>query len=163
MRLHFATVPIHGGADAEEELNRFLASHRVVSVDRHLVTESGGSVWAVCVTWIDGARSDDPSRADAKKARVDYREILTEAQFAVFARLRELRKTIAERDGAPPYAVFTNEQIAEVVRRGVRSAAELAAIEGVGPARVEKHGSAFLDVLRASPTAPTAQPIDAPT
>ena len=32
MRLHFVTVPIHGSA--EGELNQFLATHRVIAVDR---------------------------------------------------------------------------------------------------------------------------------
>ena len=48
------------------------------------------------------------------------------------------------------YAVFSNEQLAEMVRRGVESAAALGAIEGVGPARVERYGAAVLERLRQS-------------
>jgi hypothetical protein len=49
MRLHFVTVPIHGSAEAEEELNQFLATHRVIAVDRQLVTDGQRSAWAICV------------------------------------------------------------------------------------------------------------------
>jgi superfamily II DNA helicase RecQ len=163
MRLHFVTVPIHGSAAAEEELNQFLADHRVLAVDRQLVADGQRSAWAVCVTYVDAAASPGGA-GGADKKRVDYREILPEAQFQLFARLRELRKQIAEREGVPPYALFTNDQLAEMVRRGVQSSADLARIDGVGPARLEKYGSAFLDVLRSAAPAvtPPAAPVALP-
>jgi len=102
----------------------------------------------------------DGAARDHRKERVDYRETLTPEQFAVYARLREARKRIAERDGVPPYAVFSNEQFAEVIRRGVRTAAELARVDGVGSARREKYGAEFLVILAAQPAAPAAS--DAP-
>ena len=152
MRFHFVTVPIHGSAVAEEELNQFLANHRAIAVDRQLVTDGPRSAWAICVTYADagaGAATDA-----SKKARVDYREILSDAEFQVFAKLRELRKKLSEHEGVPPYALFTNEQLADMVRRQVRSAADLARIDGVGPARLEKYGRAFLEILRAAPSMP---------
>jgi len=48
----------------------------------------------------------------------------------------------------PSYAVFTNEQLAEMVQRRVASAAALREISGVGEARIEKYGAAFLDILK---------------
>lgn len=152
MRLHFVTVPIHDSEAAEEELNRFLATHRVIAVERHLVVDGARSAWAVCVTWVEGARAEGDG---AKKGRVDYRERLNEAEFALFVRLRDARKKAAEQEGVPPYAVFTNEQLAEMVRRRPASATELAQVEGVGAARVEKYGALVLDILRA-PTGETA-------
>jgi len=103
MRLHFVTVPIHGSAEAEAELNQFLATHRVIAVDRQLVSDGPRSAWAICITYVEpgaGAGLD----AGGKKGRVDYREVLPEAEFQVFAKLRDLRKRLAEREGVPPYA-----------------------------------------------------------
>lgn len=143
MRLHFTTIPVFADGSAEEELNRFLAAHRVLSVDRQLVEAGSGSAWAVCVQY-----SEAEGTPAAKKAvRVDYREVLNEAEFAVYAQLRTLRKTLAEREGVPPYALFTNEHLAAMVQRQVQHATELGAIEGVGKARIEKYGAAFLEVL----------------
>jgi len=144
MRLYFATIPVFGGAEAAEELNRFLAGHRVVSVERELVQDGGASAWAVCVVYLDGESAAVPTR----RGRVDYREVLPEEEFAVFARLRALRKTLADRDGVPAYALFTNEQLVTMVRQRVSSPADLSAIAGVGPARVEKYGREFLEILR---------------
>jgi superfamily II DNA helicase RecQ len=153
MRLHFVTVPIHDGAAAENDLNQFLGSRRVVSVDRHLVPDGTRSAWAICVTYLDGGPSAGAggSADPSSKKRLDYREVLPPAEYLVFAKLRDLRKQLAERDGVPPYAVFTNEQLADMVRLRARSAAELARIEGIGPARIEKYSVSFLEILCAAP------------
>ena len=159
MRQHFVTVPLYDGAAAEEELNRFLASHRVIGIERHFVADGPRSVWALCVSWVvTPPREEGSTPAEGRKGRVDYRETLSAEDFAVFVKLRDTRNALAERDGVPPYAVFTNEQLAEVVRRKVTSTAGLAQIEGVGPARIEKYGAALLaalpPALPASPDAP---------
>jgi superfamily II DNA helicase RecQ len=57
--------------------------------------------------------------------------------------LRTLRKTLADQEGVPAYALFTKEQLADMVRRPVLSLEGLAGIDGVGQARVEKYGDAF--------------------
>ena len=64
---------------------------------------------------------------------------------------------IAEAEGVPVYAIFTNEQLAAMVQRKATTAAGLAAIEGVGQARLEKHGPRLLAILAVLPT-PSAQP-----
>ncbi|MCF1182035.1 HRDC domain-containing protein [Marichromatium gracile] len=58
-----------------------------------------------------------------------------------------MRKTLAEQAGVPVYAIFSNEQMAEMVTRRVETASALSEIAGVGEARVEKYGAAFLEVL----------------
>ncbi len=84
-----------------------------------------------------------------KRGKIDYREVLSEPDFALFAKLRAVRKTLADKDGVPAYALFTNEQLAEMVQRRVRTAGALREIEGVGEARVEKYGQDFLAILLA--------------
>jgi hypothetical protein len=96
-----------------EEMNRFLRGHRVLSVDRHF--ENG--VWYFCVCH----QSSEPVVPGQAGAKVDYRADLDTATFAMFSRLREARKLLAEKEGLPPYALFTNEQLAEVARRLPRS------------------------------------------
>jgi len=34
MRLHFLPIPVHSSTAAEAELNHFLATHRVLGIDR---------------------------------------------------------------------------------------------------------------------------------
>jgi superfamily II DNA helicase RecQ len=76
----------------------------------------------------------------------------------VFAKLRSLRKALAEKDGVPAYALFTNEQLASMVQRRVKSLKGLEQVPGVGAARVKKYGAQFLEILA---TQPDGQPAPA--
>lgn len=144
MRMRFFQIPLRDATEAAADFNRFLSSHRIVSVDRELVHDGENSAWAVCVSYVGTAeRLQTP-----KGGRVDYREILGGEEFAVFAKLRALRKALAEGQGIPVYAVFTNEQLAAMVTQRVHTPAAMAAIEGVGEARVKKYGDAILQVLK---------------
>jgi superfamily II DNA helicase RecQ len=58
---------------------------------------------------------------------------------------------VAEKEGVPVYVVFTNEQLAEMVKKKVSSKAALKEIEGVGEARVEKYGDAVLERMVFNP------------
>ena len=58
-------------------------------------------------------------------------------EFDVFSQLRQLRKEMAEAEAVPVYALFTNEQLAQMVQRRCRTKSELLGIEGVGEAKVE--------------------------
>jgi len=79
--------------------------------------------------------------------KVDYKETLPPEQFEVFARLRTLRKSLAEREGQPVFAIFTNAQLAEISQRGCRTLAEIKAIPGIGESRVAKYGAEVLAAL----------------
>jgi superfamily II DNA helicase RecQ len=48
----------------------------------------------------------------------------------------------------PPYALFTNEQLAEMVARRVTTLPALGEIPGIGKARLEKYGSLFVESLQ---------------
>ena len=145
MRFRFFTLPAFDPDAAQDALNAFCAQHRIVASDRHFVDRGGDSFWAVCITWVEGSAAAFP--VQGKRERVDYRDVLGEADFAAFSELRRLRKHLADREGVPAYAIFTNEQLAAMVQRRVATAAALGAIEGVGEARVDKFGEIFLTSL----------------
>jgi superfamily II DNA helicase RecQ len=71
-----------------------------------------------------------------------------------------LRKVLAEADGVPMYAVFSNAQLAEMVTRQATSLTALAEINGVGTAKLDKYGKHFIAVLKT--TLPTAEPSSTP-
>ena len=154
MKYRFFAIPVHASDAAQEELNRFCAKQRLVSVDKQFVQNAEQSYWAFCIGYLDG---QEGSKA-ATKGKIDYREVLNEQDFALFSRLRTLRKELADGEGIPIYAVFTNEQLAALVQRRVQSAAALREIAGVGEARVEKYGEAFLRLLREAFAAPSPTP-----
>jgi superfamily II DNA helicase RecQ len=132
-----------GDATALEEFNRFLRGHRVLTLDRQWT----GTSWCFCVSYQPGAgTAADTGR---KVEKIDYRQVLDAPTFALFSKLRDARKILAEKENLPPYAVFTNEQLAEVAKARCTTPAELGKIDGIGPARLEKYGAAVLAALNA--------------
>ncbi|MBN2873881.1 MAG: DNA helicase RecQ [Spirochaetales bacterium] len=65
----------------------------------------------------------------------------------LFMELRSLRKRLADQSGVPPYVVFPDRSLKEMALRRPRDAETLATIYGVGRAKLERYGEAFLDVL----------------
>ena len=61
------------GDEESQELNRFLSTNRVLLVERHFVSNSPRSAWAVCVSYL--GRGGRPGPEQGK--RVDYREVLS--------------------------------------------------------------------------------------
>ena len=151
MGLKFFHISSRSPDSIEAELNVFLARHRVVTVERRFVEDGADSFWAVCVDYLSGEAGSGtvhgaPGRSERK---VDYKEVLSPEQFVVFAKLRELRKIVAEREAVPVYAVFTNEQLAVMVQERVNNRVKLRRIDGVGEAKVDKYGGEFLGALSA--------------
>lgn len=145
MPYEFIQVPANGQGSAKEELNKLLRAGRIASVRKEFVAHGEDSFWAFCVEYLDGPLSAGKPGAGPK---VDYKEVLSPEDFAVFSKLRDLRKAIAEKEAIPAYSIFTNEQLAAMVTGKIDSLAGLGKIPGIGEARVGKYGAAFLAVLK---------------
>ena len=90
----------------------------------------------------------NPSTANAlqtRKEKIDYKEILDEQTFARFAHLREARKLIANDESIPAYAVFTNEELAQIAALEEITEGSIASIKGIGDKRTEKYGQRLID------------------
>jgi superfamily II DNA helicase RecQ len=148
MQLKMFSIPALDPGDAVEEMNVFLRTHRILSLDRRLVGADATAFWAVSVEYLERGAEGTGVNGARSKDKVDYKEVLNPADFAVFSKLRELRKAIAEKEAIPPYSVFTNEQLAAMVTGKVDSVAGLGRIDGVGTARIEKYGPRFLEALK---------------
>jgi superfamily II DNA helicase RecQ len=148
MPFEFIQVPANGQGGGKDALNRFLRGGRIASIRKEFVANGEDSFWAFCVEYVDGA-GVPPSGAEKPRLapKVDYREILSDSDFTMFVRLRNLRKEIAEKDAVPSYSIFNNEQLAAMVTGKVDSLASMQTIAGVGEARVSKYGEAFLNEL----------------
>lgn len=143
MKIRIFTIPIHSAGQQENELNSFLSGRRIISMEKRFVDAGPDSAWTFCVTW-----TEMTEKAPIQKGKVDYKQVLNEQEFTIYAVLRELRKKLAEQEGVPAYALFTNEQLAEMVRQRVSSKAQLNQIKGIGAARVDKYGERFLMLIK---------------
>jgi len=65
----------------------------------------------------------------------------------VFQRLKEWRRKRAHADGVPAYVVFHDRTLAEIADRKCKDWADLAAISGVGPAKLERYADEILEIV----------------
>jgi ATP-dependent DNA helicase RecQ len=73
---------------------------------------------------------------------------LSPGDRALLDALRAQRLALAHAAGVPPYVVAHDRTLAEIASEKPRSASELARLYGMGPARIARHGEAFLAVVR---------------
>jgi ATP-dependent DNA helicase RecQ len=66
----------------------------------------------------------------------------------LFEALRALRSRLAREAGVPAYCVFSDRTLRELAGRAPGSEQEMLAVPGVGPAKLERYGDAFLRLLR---------------
>ncbi|PRA61186.1 MULTISPECIES: DNA helicase RecQ [Pseudomonas] len=68
--------------------------------------------------------------------------------------LRALRRKLAEEHGVPPYVIFPDSTLLEMLRSQPASLSEMARVSGVGARKLERYGEAFLEVLGGAAEAP---------
>ena len=83
-----------------------------------------------------GVRAAAPSAAKSAKTALPQ----TPAVLA----LKEWRLTRAREEEVPAYVVFNDRTLAELVARSPQTLAELAAVPGIGPAKLERYGPELL-------------------
>lgn len=66
----------------------------------------------------------------------------------LFAKLRKLRKSIADENNVPPYVVFNDATLLELAEQQPTNASEMLMINGVGHRKLERFGQPFLSLIR---------------
>ena len=87
--------------------------------------------------------------AAAEVARPPARPSSVGRGGALFDRLKEWRRKRAKADGVPAYVVFHDRTLAEIAERKCKDWADLAAISGVGPAKLERYADEILAIVAA--------------
>jgi DNA helicase-2/ATP-dependent DNA helicase PcrA len=133
-RVEEGELPIRRG-DVDEERRLFYVG--LTRAKRHLL-----------VTW-DGKPSRFLAELGVRAAAppLPKRERPTLEQTPTVQALREWRLARARADEVPAYVVFNDRTLAELAAREPRTLAELAAVPGIGPAKLERYGRELLERL----------------
>jgi len=83
-------------------------------------------------------------KTTAKKTNAD---LMPEDQ-PLWHALRVRRKALAEENGVPPYVVFSDATLKEMVAKRPLSEEELLCVNGVGDKKLEKYGTIFLHIIQ---------------
>jgi ATP-dependent DNA helicase RecQ len=94
-------------------------------------------------------RDTRPAKAaKARTARAARAPFTEEADIHLWEALRARRRELAAAQGVPPYVVFHDATLAEMVARRPQTAGTLAEISGVGERKLAAYGTEFIEVIR---------------
>ena len=72
----------------------------------------------------------------------------TSSDNALFESLRTLRKRLADEAGMPPYIVFNDASLWDMVQRQPATFQEFSTIVGVGQAKLSRYGEQFVELIQ---------------
>lgn len=146
--VYFKISAIFPDAGADR-LNVFISTHAVTSVSEKFVDDGQNSFWSVRVAITENlAKNPVDNSKPSKRATVDYRDVLSPEVFAIYAKLRSLRNNMAEQQSMPAYAIFTNEQLAEMAKLEHPSKHAISEINGIGEKRLALYVDQFIAILQ---------------
>jgi len=94
-------------------------------------------------------RETKPDKKTKKSAARTRTAFSSETDSALWEALRALRLALAKAQGVPPYVVFHDATLTQMVERRPRTLNEFAGIAGVGERKLAAYGEDFLEVIRA--------------
>ncbi len=80
--------------------------------------------------------------------RTKSQDIMSLEDKEIFRALKELRLLIAKEEKVPPYIVFTDKTLTDMVRVKPENKAEMLLVEGVGIRKYDKYGIRFLNAIK---------------
>lgn len=93
----------------------------------------------------------EPKPAQAAKASSSAASQLVRGhERDMWEALRSLRRKLAEEHSVPPYVIFPDATLLEMLRSQPSSLSDMAEVSGVGARKLERYGQAFLEVLNGS-------------
>jgi len=131
----------------DRPLAEFVRDKEVLAVREHFFTVHDLPHLACLVTYQPARAAASEPKEPGRKDRPDPLADLAAEDRALFETLREWRAARARKDGVPPYVLFTNRELAAIVKAKPKTPNALQSVEGVGAGKVEKYGKRLLELL----------------
>lgn len=81
-------------------------------------------------------------------AKQKRRSVVANADSKLFAKLRHLRKQIADQSNLPPYVIFSDVSLSEMSELMPTNDSQFLSITGVGHIKLDKYGEEFLSEIK---------------
>ena len=136
MQIKIFTLPIYSSERSEDELNKFLRSHRILQTERHFCPDNGG-YWTILVEYLDNdsvANVLPASRKDHK----DYAKELKEEELSRYDNFKKIRRKLATERNMPAYLIFTNEELAILAKMPILGHTGTGVLSGYADLMMEK-------------------------
>jgi ATP-dependent DNA helicase RecQ len=94
-------------------------------------------------------RIEEQSVSKAREPKASSSAIVNENERRLWEDLRHKRLSLAREQNVPPYVIFHDSTLLEMLKTKPTTLAEMSRIPGVGAAKLERYGQIFLDVIDA--------------
>ncbi|MEZ0151915.1 MAG: DNA helicase RecQ [Candidatus Reddybacter sp.] len=92
------------------------------------------------------AKESATQQSGTRKARNKHN--IAEEDKTLWEALRQCRKELADEQSVPPYVIFHDATLMEMLRYRPLDGTQMLAVSGVGAAKMERYGHAFIEVIR---------------
>lgn len=148
-------IGVEHSAKEWQSLIRQMVSHNLLAVrfDNHgeiVITEQGAAFLKEKQT-IELRMDERVMRertTESLRRSVANAVLETETDQSLFAALKSLRMSLAKEQGVPPYIVFNDKTLVDMVLIKPGDRDQMAMVSGVGESKLEKYGDAFLRAIR---------------
>jgi len=137
------TIPLIGGEHINDEMNAFIRANKTLNVEKQLLQTPNGWFWAFCIQFTQGQNNNSNYRTE----KIDYMQILTGKPLELFNKLKEIRKQLAQKDGIPVYAIFSNDELAGIAQLPEITPANIKNIKGIGQNKVKSYANTVCTML----------------
>lgn len=66
----------------------------------------------------------------------------------MFQSLRALRMSLAEKNGVPPYMIFSDQTLRELCKEQPQTRVDMLSVRGIGQNKLDKYGDIFIDAIK---------------
>jgi ATP-dependent DNA helicase RecQ len=144
------------GSIAEAEPSSAEALLAVPGVGPKLLERFGAPMLELLTAHAEGATlpaEAAPSRNGGSRSGARSVDVVDDApptpeQAELFRRLKQLRNELAREANLPAYCIFADKTLVALAKAHPTDEGDMLRVSGVGPAKLEKYGEAFLRVLR---------------
>lgn len=142
----------HLGADEWKSIFRQLVARGLLDVN----TDGFGGLLLneTCRVYLRGEEKihlrRDVKLAVSSPRRANLSQTIDSADQSLWNALRACRKRLAEEQGVPPYVIFHDATLREMLEFRPLTPEQLRAITGVGDSKLKRFGEEFLAVIRAA-------------
>ncbi|MBQ4355737.1 MAG: DNA helicase RecQ [Bacteroidales bacterium] len=89
--------------------------------------------------------TDDQDEDDDEEIMPNKGEAIDNVLFSL---LKDLRKTIAQRENIPPFVIFQDPSLEDMCTQYPTTIEEMTHISGVGAGKAQKHGQPFIELIK---------------
>ena len=139
MQIKFFTIPGTGCHLTEEELNKFLRSHRILNVDKSFNPGNGG-YWSLCIEYMDiESLATVPGKRETKDLTLD----LNDEEKKRYEKYRQIRLGLSREKNIKAFEIFSNNELA-ILSKFPSIDAAATEIDGIKPDHIKNYLQFFL-------------------